>query len=187
MLAAMARTAYPMSQPGRTGNLGALRIVKAAQRTSSSVDPTGRRSAVVSLRSISSSVWGFTLRLPPPVSMGLRTIETGGAKLAQRQNPRAFPPNDLRYKSPKSAFGAARSSRLRPQAPDPRAMQRRLSLGANRRSEWTSMSRPAVGYRQPQSRAITAQRGRRSVRLNTNRIQDRFGTDRKSRASSAPG
>ena len=87
MLAAMVSPTNPMSQPGRTGNVGVLRIVKAAQRTSPSIDPTGHRSVVVSLRSGGCFVWGTALRFRPPVSVGLRTIETGAANLAQCQSP----------------------------------------------------------------------------------------------------
>jgi len=89
-----------MSQPGRTGNAGVLRIVKAAQRAFASVDPTGHRSVVVSLRSRCCSAWSSLLRLPPPVSVGLRTIETGGDNLAQRQALSAFASDALRCKSP---------------------------------------------------------------------------------------
>jgi hypothetical protein len=39
------------------------------------------------------------LRLSPHVSVERSAIETGGAKLAQRQHPRAFAPNDLPCKS----------------------------------------------------------------------------------------
>ena len=96
----MVNCANPMSQPGRTGNLGVLRIVKAAQRTNSSVDPIGHRSVIVILRSVGSSFRSSMLRLLPPVSMGPRAIETGGENLAQRQSPRAFEPSNLRCKSP---------------------------------------------------------------------------------------
>ena len=89
-----------MSQPGRTGNARVLRIVKTAQRAFASVDPTGHRSVVVTLRNRCCSVGSSVLRRLPPVSVGLRTIETGGANLAQRQALSAFASNALRCKSP---------------------------------------------------------------------------------------
>ena len=119
----MVNSTHRMSQPGRTGNLGVLRIVKSAQRTGSSVDPIGRRSVVVILRSVGSSLRSSTLRFPPPVSMALRTIETGGAKLAQRQSPWAFAATRRRCKSPEIRLCGHPVLRLRPAA-DPRSLRR---------------------------------------------------------------
>jgi len=99
MLPRMAMQATQMSQPGGTGNLGALRIVKAAQRTSSSVDPIGYRSVPASSRNASSLAGSSMLRTSTPVSVGLRTIETGGENLAQCQAARAIAANELRCKS----------------------------------------------------------------------------------------
>jgi hypothetical protein len=172
-------------QPGRTGNR-ALRVVQAAPRTFSSVDPIDRRSAVATSRSATLSLRSSMLRLSPHVSVERSAIETGGAKLVQRQHPRAFRRTIFGAKAMKSASGSARSTRSRPKPPDPRATQRRSSLGVIWRSEWTSMSRPAVENRQPQGRVITAQCGRRSVRLKTNRIQDQPGTNAKSGARTGP-
>jgi hypothetical protein len=89
-LTRMTDKASHISQPGWTGNLGALRIVKAAQRTSSSIDSIDRRSAVNSVCSVSSSCWSLALRVLAPVSVTLRDIETGGVNLAQCQNPWAL-------------------------------------------------------------------------------------------------
>lgn len=83
----MGTVANQISQPGWTGNLGALRIVKAVQRAPSSVDPIGRRSSAESSRDASFSSWSSRLRFSSPVSVGLRTIETGAAILAQCQSP----------------------------------------------------------------------------------------------------
>jgi hypothetical protein len=108
-------------------------------------------------------------------------IETEGAKLAQRQYPRGFEPNELRCKSPEFRLRAARSTRSRPQTPDPRTMSHRSSRGVIRTSECLSMSCPAVENRQPRRRATTTQRGRRSNRLKTNRSQDWTGIGMKAR------
>ena len=59
-----------MSQPGRTGNTRVLRIVKAAQRAFASVDPTGHRSVVVTLRNHCCSAWSSLLRLRRPSLWG---------------------------------------------------------------------------------------------------------------------
>ena len=91
-----------ISQPGWTGNAGVLRIAKAAQRTAMSDDPNGDRSIAASSRNVSSPFGSSMLRIRPPVSVGLRTIETGGSNLAQRQDPRAFAPRLSRCKSRKT-------------------------------------------------------------------------------------
>jgi hypothetical protein len=133
---------YEMSQPGRTGNVGVLRIVNAAQRTSVSADPIGHRSVVVNLRSVGSSDWSSMLRLPPPVSMGLRAIETGGANLVQRQSPWAFAAARCRSKSPivRLHGGHVASNRVLP-ASDPRSGKQRSSRDVEwrpkKRSRWS--------------------------------------------------
>jgi hypothetical protein len=175
-----------ISQPGWTG-ARVLRIVQATPRTFLSVDPIGRRSAAATARSFVRSHWSSMLRILPHVSVTRSAIETCGAMLVQRQHPRALGRMTFGTKAMKSASGAAQSIRSRPQAPDPRAMQCRSSQGVIWRTEKTSMSRPAVEYRQLRGRATTAQRGRRSVRLKTQRMQDCLGTDQKSRAQAAPG
>jgi hypothetical protein len=181
-LLGMESSTHRKPQPGWTGTR-ALRIVQATLRTVLSVDPIGRRSAVATSRSAFVSSWGTMLRLSPPVSVTPCGMETGGAKLAQRQCPRGFEPNDLRCKSPEIRFRAARSTRSRPQTLDPRTMSHRSSRGVIRKSECLSMSCPAVKNRQPRSRATTTQRGRRSDRLNTYRSQDRTRTDTTARDS----
>ena len=124
--------ATQMSQPGGTGKLGCLRIVKAAQRTLSSVDPIGCRSAVASSRKASSAPRSSMLREMSPVSVGLRTIETGGAKLAQRQSPRALQRFNVDAKVHKPASKASISGGKSRPAPDPRSLQRRSSRGVSR-------------------------------------------------------
>ena len=62
-----------------------------------------------------------------PVSVGLRTIETGDNILAQRQSPRASRRLCVDAKVPKSASTAATSRTMSPPASDPRSMQRRSS------------------------------------------------------------
>jgi hypothetical protein len=64
-----------------------------------------------------------------PVSVGLRTIETGDNILAQRQSPRASRRLCVDAKVPKSASTAATSRTMSPPASDPRSMQRRSSRG----------------------------------------------------------
>ena len=103
-------------QPGWTGTR-VLRIVQATPRTVLSVDPIGRRSAVATFRSAFVSSWRSMLQLPPSVSMTRNDIETEGAKLAQRQYPRGFEPNDLRCKSSEIRFRAVRSIRSRRKRP----------------------------------------------------------------------
>ena len=92
-----------ISRPGWTGNLGALRIVKAAQRTLSSVDPIDRHSVVVYSRNVDSVVWSLALCVSPPVSVRLRGTETGGVNLAQGQTLRAFAATRVDAKVRKSA------------------------------------------------------------------------------------
>jgi hypothetical protein len=123
MLPRMAKDATRISQPGGTGNVGALRIVKAAQRTLSSVDPIGRRSAVASSRNPSSLCGSSTSRASPPVSVGLRTIETGGANLAQCQTPRALQRFNSRCKSPETRVCGRPTMTIRPTS-DPRSPRR---------------------------------------------------------------
>ena len=62
-----------------------------------------------------------------PVSVGLRTIETGDNILAQRQSPRASRRFCVDAKVLKSASTAATSRTMSPPASDPRSMQRRSS------------------------------------------------------------
>ena len=88
-LPGMRLNAHRISQPGGTGNVGALRTLKAVQRASP-VGPIGHRSMAASVRNVDSLFGRSTVRVSPPVSMGLRTIEMGGANLAQRQDLRAF-------------------------------------------------------------------------------------------------
>lgn len=64
-----------------------------------------------------------------PVSVGLRTIETGDNILAQRQSPRASHQLCVDAKVPKSASTAATSGTMSLPASDPRSMQRRSSRG----------------------------------------------------------
>jgi hypothetical protein len=100
-------------QPGGTGNVGALRILKAVRRASP-VDPIGHRSMAASVRTGDSLTRRSTVRVSPPVSVGLRTIETGVARLAQCQAPCAFAPNRLRCKSPQiRLFGGSIAKRCR--------------------------------------------------------------------------
>ena len=88
-LSCMYGNAHRIPQPGGTGNVGAPRTLEAVQRASP-VGPIGHHSMAASVRIVDSLVRRSTVRISPPVSMGLRTIETGGANLAQRQNLRAF-------------------------------------------------------------------------------------------------
>lgn len=104
ILSGMASHAERISQPGRTGNVEVLRIVKAARRTSSSVDPVGYRSMAASSRTVSSPRGSLALRFLRPASVGLRSIETGGSKLAQGQIPCAFPGHDAPCKSRQSCL-----------------------------------------------------------------------------------
>lgn len=108
MLPRMAKDATRISQPGGTGNVGALRIVKAAQWTLSSVDPDGRRSVAASSRNPSSLFRSSTGRTSPPVSMRLCAIETGGANLAQCQALRGFDAHGLPCKSPENRLAGTR-------------------------------------------------------------------------------
>jgi hypothetical protein len=113
-----------ISRPGWTGKLGALRIVKAAQRTSSSVDPKDRHSAVPCTRGVGSSDWSLKLRVLPPVSVTLRDIETGGANLAQSQNLRALQRSSIDAKVSKPAFSATVSTLM----PRPRLIRGRCNI-----------------------------------------------------------
>jgi hypothetical protein len=101
-------------QPGGTGNVGAPRTLKAVRRASP-VGPIGHRSMAASVRIVGSLFGRSTVRVSPPVSVGLRTIETGGANLAQRQNLRAFARVSLGAKAHKTASTALdRSLSTRP-------------------------------------------------------------------------
>ena len=63
------------------------------------------------LRNVKPLVGSLILRSSPPVSVGLRTIETGGANLAQRQELRAFARVSLGAKAHKTASTALDRSR----------------------------------------------------------------------------
>ncbi len=129
ILSRMTVVSNRIPQPGGTGNVGALRTLKAVQRASP-VGPIGHRSMAASVRIVGSLFRRSTVRISPPVSVGLRTIETGGVSLAQRQTPRAFGRSRPPCKSQQTASAAARHrSRYRPQTPDPRPTQRRPYTG----------------------------------------------------------
>jgi hypothetical protein len=120
ILSLMTAIANRISQPGGTGNVGVLRILKAVRRASP-VGPIGHRSMVASVRNVDSLFGRSTACVSPPVSMGLRTIETGGASLAQRQTPRAFARSRPPCKSQQTPLPRRYRSRYRLQTPDPRA------------------------------------------------------------------
>ena len=109
MLLRMTCIAPRIPQPGRTGNPKVLGTVKAARRTILSVGPIGHRSVAAASRNDGLPLWSSALCIFAPVSVGLRTIETGAARLAQRQALRAFAPNDVDAKVRKSASTAAPS------------------------------------------------------------------------------
>jgi hypothetical protein len=106
----MAVIANRISQPGWTGNVGALGTLKTVQRASP-VGPIGHYSMAASVRIVDSLVRRSTVRISPPVSVGLRTIETGGANLVQRQSLRAFARVSLDAKVHKTASTALDRSR----------------------------------------------------------------------------
>ena len=177
MLAAMVSPTNPMSQPGRTGNVGVLRIVNAAQRTSVSVDPTGHRSVVVNLRSACSSVRSSTLRLPPPVSVGLRTIETGVPNWRNARPGVLLRRISSMQKPTKLPLRRRHLYRCRSQTSDPRSTQSRSFRDVMWDAARSSRSLcPAVGKRQPRGRASSTERDRRFIRLITNRTQDQSRT-----------
>ena len=78
MLDSMSFFPNDISRPGWTGNLGALRIVKAAQGTHLSLDPIGHRSMVVTSCNVDSLCRSSMQHFFSPVSGALRAIETGG-------------------------------------------------------------------------------------------------------------
>ena len=113
---------FRISQPGWTGTC-VLRIVQATPRTVLSVDPIGRRSAVATSRSQWVPSWRSMLRIQPFVSMTRNDIETNGAKLVQRQSPRAFQRFDIAAKVRNTA-SAAVWSRIEWPASGPRSPRR---------------------------------------------------------------
>jgi len=70
---------------------------------------------------------GAMSRALAPVSVGLHTIETGAARLAQCQAPWAFASIHRRCKSPKTRLYGGTSEMMSLPASDPRSMQDRTS------------------------------------------------------------
>jgi len=185
MLPGMAIHANRMSQPGRTGNLKALRIVKAAQRTTSFVDPIGHRSVAATSRNASLLSWSSTLRIVSPVSVEHRSIETGGASLAQRQHPRAFRRTTFGAKAVKSV--PARHDRL--DRDRKRLIRERCNVDRHKALTGDrSVLRCLVPLSDTDSRGVMRQwlsaAGAQSG-LILNAPEDRLGTDTESRANSA--
>ena len=175
----MTSTVTRISRPGWTGNLGALRIVKAVQRTLSSVDPIGHRSMVVTSCNVDSPTGSSMLHIFSPVSVGLRNIETGGENWRNVSIHGLFIERSSVQKPTKPPPARRNRSRLRSQSPDPRLMQCRSLLGDIWSADRSSLSCSAVRIGQPLGRATSTQRGRRLLRLLTNRTQDRSGTGAK--------
>jgi hypothetical protein len=95
----MASNATQISQPGWTGNLSA------ADRESCAADTLvrrsiGHRSMTASSCTLGSPVGSLIVCTSSPVSVGLRTIETGGKELAQRQSLRGLQRFTLTAKVP---------------------------------------------------------------------------------------
>jgi hypothetical protein len=95
----MATDPTEFSQPGRTGNLSA------ADRESCAADTLvrrsiGHRSMTASSCTLGSPVGSLFVCTTSPVSVGLRTIETGANKLAQRQSLRGLQRFTLAAKVP---------------------------------------------------------------------------------------
>jgi hypothetical protein len=174
MLPCMAMEASRISQPGRTGTVGALRIVKAAQRTRSSVDPIGCRSAAASSRNASSLFGSSMSRTSPPVSVGLRTIETGGSSPAQRQVSWAFARVNAPCKSPHTRVCRAVIDH---DGVRNRLIRDRCKVDRHKAIRGTRVALqhlcPAV-ERQPHGRATETERDRRLVRFNTEHFEDQF-------------
>jgi hypothetical protein len=95
----MATNATQISQPGWTGN------PSAADRESCAADTLvrrsiGHRSMTASSCTLGSPVGSLIVCTTSPVSVGLRTIETGGTKLAQSQSLRGLQRFTLAAKVP---------------------------------------------------------------------------------------
>jgi hypothetical protein len=170
----MAVIANRISQPGWTGNVGALGTLKTVQRASP-VGPIGHYSMAASVRIVDSLVRRSTVRISPPVSVGLRTIETGGANLVQRQSLRAFARVSLDakvHKTASTALDRSRSSARARSAADAKSIVqgRHVERGEDLRIRLSCCRR-----RQPRGRAIPTKRDRRFIRFNTKRTQDRPG------------
>ncbi len=114
-------------QPGGTGNVGALWTLKAVRRASP-VGPIGHRSMAASVRNVGSLCGSLTVRFSPPVSVGLRTIETGDTTW---RNARTYGPLRESASVQKSTKPPRRRRiDLDPApAPDPRPTQSRSSRG----------------------------------------------------------
>ena len=95
----MGTTPYSISRPGWTGNR-AQRIVQAAPRTLSSVDPLSHPSVAWAPCPAVRSLWRLALRTPLPVSVTPRDTETGNNNLAQCQSPWTSAASEPRCKSP---------------------------------------------------------------------------------------
>ena len=132
---------HRISEPDGSGNQ-ALQTVKAARWTISSVGLVGHRSVAMSSRSTCLPRWSLALCFFPPVSVGLRTIETGGANLVQRQSLGAFAASRCRCKSPiVRLYGGHFASNRVPPASDPRSGRQRSSRDVKwrpiKRSRWS--------------------------------------------------
>ena len=164
-------------QPGWTGTR-ALRIVQAAPRTFSSVDPIGRQSATETSRSETRSVRSSMLRLLPLVSVVRSSIETSGASWRNVSTHGPSTERPLVQKPTKPRPRRRRRSRRRSQMPDPRSTQGRSSGCVKWLAACLSVILcPAVGRRQPRGRARETERDRRFIRFFINRIEDRRRTE----------
>ena len=173
----MVTHANRISQPGRTGNR-ALRIVRAAPRTSLSADPIGHRSVAAPSGSVIRSPRSSMLRILPLVSVTRSAIETSGASWCKAsihglvtERPSVQKPTNPRPRR-------RRRSRRCSQTPDPRSTQGRSSWCVKWLAACLSISLcPAVGWRQPRGRARETERDRRFIRFFINRIEDRTWTE----------
>jgi hypothetical protein len=139
----MRLNAHRISQPGWTGNVGALRTVKAVQRASP-VGPIGHRSMAALVRTVASLFASSIARASVPVSVGRSTIETGVARLAQCQDPRDFASIHPRCKSLQIRLhGGLIVTTMSSPTSDPRSLQQRSSrdvMWSAAGPRWSSLS-----------------------------------------------
>ena len=198
---------HQISQPGWTGNLKApLRTVKVACRTTSSVGSIGHLLMAIPLRDVMLRLFSPSIRVPriedqraeaavilidrlaflraascisSPVSVAILAIETGIARLAQCQSPRAFAPNELRCKSRQNRLYCddITNDVVRERLIRDRCEVERPETSCGTRQDHCNLSVPLPERKQPRGRALETQCDRHSIRFITNRTQDRFRTE----------
>jgi hypothetical protein len=99
----------------------------------------------------------------------------GWRKPGATPGPAGLCATNTRCKSPQNRLGGTRSISIQQPAPDPRPTQSRSSRGVMPSGEDLRIRLSCCRGRQPSGRAIPTKRGRRFIRFNTKRNQDRSG------------